>query len=166
MGNIDFGNEPMFSWYCVMLVVSGFMLVGASFVPKLTVALKAVSLLGGLACLGYAYYLIYAFHGGTYYISFKLFLLPIFLIGAAIRALLERRDAKKAPLLRAAQEQKWAAESAWHAQRQPQPGQPAQPAPSQSLQAQAAQTQAEWAQSPWAVPSAERPAPTPPTPAP
>lgn len=119
MGNIDFSNDSMFSWYCVMLAVTGlFTLVLASVTPRLSVWLRALVAVLGIASLSYAYYLVYVFHGGTYVVSFKIFFLPVFLVGGVLRALAMRRDAKLAPKRRSAQEDQWAAERTWYAQRQ------------------------------------------------
>lgn len=97
MGNIDFSNDSMFSWYCVMLAVTGlFTLVLASVTPRLSVWLRALVAVLGIASLSYAYYLVYVFHGGTYVVSFKIFFLPVFLVGGVLRALAMRRDAKLA----------------------------------------------------------------------
>lgn len=119
MGNIDFSNDSMFSWYCVMLAATGLITLGlASVTPRLSVWPRALVAVLGIASLGYAYYLVYVFHGGTYVISFKIFFLPVFLVGGVLRALAMRRDVKLAPKRRAAQEEQWAAERAWYAQRQ------------------------------------------------
>jgi len=117
LGNIDFSGNSMFSWYCVMLAVSGLIALSASFTPRLAIRLRSLSAVAGVGVFGYAYYLVYVFHGGMYVVDFKIFFLPVFLAGGVIRALAMRRDAKLAPKRRAAREEQWDAEQAWHAQR-------------------------------------------------
>jgi hypothetical protein len=116
--NIDFGKDSLFSWYCVMLTITGLFALAASFMPRQKVRHRIVAVVAGLGVLGYAYHLVYMFHGGTYYVDFKVFLLPVLLLGAVIRGLATRRDAKLAPKRRAAREEQWAADTAWYAQRQ------------------------------------------------
>jgi hypothetical protein len=118
VGNIDFGNNSVFSWYCVMLAVAGLVALAASFAPRLPVQPRILIAVVGIAALGYAYYLVYVFHGGTYVLNFYILALPLFLIGGVVRRSVMKRDVKLAPKRRAALEEEWDAERAWYAQRE------------------------------------------------
>ncbi|MET8623239.1 hypothetical protein ABZW30_05675 [Kitasatospora sp. NPDC004669] len=99
MNNLDFSAEPLFSWYVVVLAFSGIsMLVfGALPIAGLKVGLRIVSILVGLGFLGYAYYLAFVFEGGTYTVYYKLFLVPIAVIAALVKEIVDRGKARKRP---------------------------------------------------------------------
>ncbi|MEU3574747.1 hypothetical protein AB0E96_41055, partial [Kitasatospora sp. NPDC036755] len=103
MNNLDFSVEPLFSWYVVLLALSGVIMValGAA-AGGLKVGLRILNVVLGLGFLGYAYYLAFVFEGGTYYIFFKVFILPVGMIVASVKALVERGNAKKQPAQAAA----------------------------------------------------------------
>lgn len=96
MGNLDFSNEPGFSWYCVLLLISGIAMLGMVGVPVATKGARIVNLVFGIGFTAYAIYLIFLFHGGHYVVFFKAFLLPVFLIVGTIRSGAMRRTAKNA----------------------------------------------------------------------
>lgn len=86
--NIDFSAAPGFSAYVVLLMFSGIaMIVMASpAVKRLSMGLRALNTLFGVAFLGYGFYLAFLFHGGGYLIFFKAFILPVLLIVRTIRS--------------------------------------------------------------------------------
>ncbi|WP_416873577.1 hypothetical protein [Kitasatospora sp. SC0581] len=103
MNNLDFSAEPLFSWYVVLLALSGAIMVALGVAAGgLKVGLRILNLVLGLAFLGYAYYLAFVFEGGTYTIFFKAFILPVGMIVASVKALVERSNAKKQPAQAAA----------------------------------------------------------------
>ncbi|MBR7831829.1 hypothetical protein KDL01_01070 [Actinospica durhamensis] len=85
MGNLDFNNHAGFSWYCILLAVSGVLLLGLSVLPGLNVAGRVLNLLFGLGFLGYGCYLIFLFHGGQYLVFFQAFIVPVLLLINSIR---------------------------------------------------------------------------------
>jgi hypothetical protein len=96
LNNLDFSAEPLFSWYVVALAFSGIsvLVFGALPIAGLKVVLRIVSILVGLGLLGYAYYLAFVFEGGTYTLYYKVFIVPIAVIVASVKAIVERSNAK------------------------------------------------------------------------
>ncbi|MDH6704454.1 hypothetical protein P3T27_001157 [Kitasatospora sp. MAA19] len=97
MNNLDFSAEPLFSWYVVMLAISGviMLVLGAlNLGGGLKIGWRIVNVLAGLGFLGYAYYLAFVFEGGRYEIFLKAFILPVALIVHSVKAIVERSNAK------------------------------------------------------------------------
>lgn len=72
MGNLDFTNNAGFSAYCVALLVAGVVMIAVSALSSVWRAKASAVVIGvliGVASLGYGLYLIFAFKGGTYFIS-------------------------------------------------------------------------------------------------
>ncbi|MFF2349363.1 hypothetical protein ACFVVL_06250 [Kitasatospora sp. NPDC058115] len=97
--NLDFDAEPLFSWYVVLLAVSGIALlvIGAVNLGGLKIGWRILNVLAGLGFTGYAYYLAFVFEGGTYTLFFKAFILPVALIANAVKALVSRSETPAAP---------------------------------------------------------------------
>ncbi len=123
--NLDFDVDPLFSWYVVLLAISGIALlvIGAVNVGGLKLGWRAFNVLVGLGFAGYAYYLAFVFEGGTYAIFFKAFILPVLLIINAVKAAVTRSQAPAAPAAPPFQP---------NAQYPPQGGQYPQPSPYQA----------------------------------
>jgi hypothetical protein len=117
MGNIDFTNEAGFSWYCVLLIGSGVAMLAISPLRRQTNVGKIANLIFGAGFCCYGFYLVFIFHGGTYIVFFKAFILPVVLIVNTVKSIATRRDATKAPQRRDRQEAAWAEEQAWYEQR-------------------------------------------------
>ncbi|MFB8241334.1 hypothetical protein ACFC58_32850 [Kitasatospora purpeofusca] len=102
--NLDFDVDPLFSWYVVLLAVSGIALlvIGAVNLGGLKFGWRALNVLVGLGFTGYAYYLAFVFDGSTYTIFFKAFILPVLLIINAVKALVTRSQTPAAPAAPAA----------------------------------------------------------------
>ncbi|SDT74954.1 hypothetical protein SAMN05216371_4836 [Streptomyces sp. TLI_053] len=102
--NLDFDVDPLFSWYVVLLAVSGIALlvIGAVNLGGLRLGWRALNVLAGLGFTGYAYYLAFVFEGTSYVIFFKAFILPVLLIANAVKALVTRSQAPAAPPVPAA----------------------------------------------------------------
>jgi len=96
--NLDFSADPTFSWYVVLLFISGIamIIIGAVNTGKLSVGWRIFNTLAGLGFLGYAVYLGFIFQGGHYILFFKAFILPVLLIINFIRSLAGRRKANTA----------------------------------------------------------------------
>ncbi len=128
--NIDFSNHLGFSLYVILLAVSGFLMVGigATSLSRLGIGWRIFNVIAGLAFFGYAFYLAFLFHGGTYIIFFKAFILPAFMVINAMRSAATRRKAT------AAQHNAWAAsqQQGWPAAPYGSAGPTPQPAPYQA----------------------------------
>lgn len=96
MGNLDFSNQPGFSWYCVLLLVSGIAMLCMVGLPAASKGARVANLLFGVGFTAYAVYLIFVFQGGHYLVFFKAFVLPVFLIVGAVRSAVAGRAVKNA----------------------------------------------------------------------
>ncbi|MFF1796719.1 hypothetical protein ACFVXQ_21305 [Kitasatospora sp. NPDC058263] len=98
--NLDFTVDPLFSWYVVLLAISGIAMVvlGAVNVGGgLSGGWRVINVIAGIAFAGYAYYLAFVFEGGEYRMFFQAFILPVLLIANAVKALVARSNAPAAP---------------------------------------------------------------------
>jgi hypothetical protein len=91
--NLDFSAEPAFSWYVMLLMISGIALVCVACLSRLeqSAGLRIFSGLAGLGFLGYGIYLGFIFDGGTYVVFYKALIVPVVLIVGAVRSALARR---------------------------------------------------------------------------
>ncbi|MFE6869058.1 hypothetical protein ACFVFS_21195 [Kitasatospora sp. NPDC057692] len=139
--NLDFDVDPLFSWYVVLLALSGIALlvIGAINLGGLKIGWRILNVLAGLGFTGYAYYLAFVFDGGTYTLFFKAFILPVALIVNAVKALVTRSATPAAPPVPAASPYQPNAEyppNAQYPQGAPQPqASPYQPQAAQAPQA-------------------------------
>jgi hypothetical protein len=85
--NLDFGLEPGFSWYVVLLCLSGIVMVAMAAVKagEQSTGSRALSAVAGLGFLGYGIYLGFIFDGGSYWMFFQAFILPILLVVNFVR---------------------------------------------------------------------------------
>jgi hypothetical protein len=149
--NLDFSEQPIFSWYVVLLFISGvaMLVLGAINSGGLSRGWRVANLLFGLGFVGYAFYLAFLFQGGHYIIFFKAFILPVVVIFNFFRGLGTRRGAQPAQIQQAAAAQ-WAQQAA--AQQVPGAAPYAPPAPANPY-GQAVQANP-YAQPPQPVPQA------------
>jgi hypothetical protein len=96
LGNLDFSNEPGFSWYCVLLLASGIAMLCMVGVPAASKGARVANLVFGAGFTTYAVYLIFMFHGGHYFVFLKALILPFVLIAVAIKSAVANRAAKNA----------------------------------------------------------------------
>lgn len=96
MGNLDFSGHPLFSWYVILLILSGIAMLGLSrfSARPLNVILNLVF---GLGFIGYGIYLGWLWSGGTYIIFFKAFLLPVLLLVSTARTGFAKRAGRTSP---------------------------------------------------------------------
>ncbi|MCX5211668.1 hypothetical protein OG689_20635 [Kitasatospora sp. NBC_00240] len=126
--NLDFSAEPLFSWYVVLLCISGVAMVaiGAVNFGALSIGWRIFNAVAGVGFLGYGIYLGFIFEGGEYLLFFKAFILPGVLIFNFVRSLATRGNAPAPQVFQPAQAYPADAPA------QPfQPAAPAQPAPVQ-----------------------------------
>ncbi|WP_203590872.1 hypothetical protein [Streptomyces sp. SID13031] len=90
--NLDFGLDPMFSWYVVLLCLSGIVMVvlGAINKAEQSAGSRALSVIAGLGFLGYGVYLGFIFDGGSYMMFFQAFILPVLLVVNFIRSVVTK----------------------------------------------------------------------------
>ena len=88
--NIDFGADPGFSAYVLLLMLSGIVMVvlATPVVRDSPVWLRIVNAVAGLGFFGYGVYLAFFFQGGSYLIFFKAFILPVVLAFKTVRDIL------------------------------------------------------------------------------
>ncbi|MFJ9770244.1 hypothetical protein ACIRVF_03260 [Kitasatospora sp. NPDC101157] len=99
MNNLDFSADPVFSWYVVLLAFSGLTMVVLGVLPLrgLKAGLRIINILVGIAFAGYAYYLAFEFEGTTYRIFYQALILPVAMIVATVKAVVERSNEKNRP---------------------------------------------------------------------
>ncbi|MFE5287514.1 hypothetical protein ACFRAQ_21320 [Nocardia sp. NPDC056611] len=85
--NLDFGVHPLFSWYVVLLLVSGTVLWILVIPPRLDWWWRLANAACGSLCAGYGVYLAFFYHSGTYLVILQLFLLPAMLVVISVSAL-------------------------------------------------------------------------------
>ncbi|MFI5729058.1 hypothetical protein ACIA49_02990 [Kribbella sp. NPDC051587] len=92
--NIDFGLDPTFSWYVVLLCLSGAIMVGMALanVGGQSNGARTFSGVVGAAFLGYGVYLAFIFQGGSYMMFFQAFILPVLLVVNFVRGAMARRS--------------------------------------------------------------------------
>ncbi|MFE2351421.1 hypothetical protein [Kitasatospora cineracea] len=96
--NIDFSLDPGFSWYVVLLMISGLITICTALVPAsgLSAGMRVFSAIAGAAFFGYGVYLAFFFEGGHYLLIFKAFIVPVVLIINFVRSMVNR--AKRTPV--------------------------------------------------------------------
>jgi hypothetical protein len=116
--NLDFGLEPAFSWYVLLLCLSGAVMVALAAIKPggQSAGSRALSAVAGIGFLGYGIYLGFIFGGGSYIMFFQAFILPALLVVNFVRSLFTNHPAEAQP--------------------QPYPGVPTQPYPGVPTQAQ------------------------------
>jgi hypothetical protein len=96
--NLNFSTHSLFSWYVVLLLLSGVvMLVMTAVRVDQKPARRILSLLFGVGFLGYGIYLGFIFNGGSYFVFFQVFILPIVLVASSLRSAAARRRASAIP---------------------------------------------------------------------
>jgi hypothetical protein len=90
--NLDFGLDPVFSWYVLLLCLSGIVMVvlGAINKGEQSAGSRALGVLAGVAFLGYGIYLGFIFDGGSYMMFFQAFILPVLLVVNFVRAVVAK----------------------------------------------------------------------------
>ena len=88
--NLDFDLEPLFSWYVLLLLLSGVAMFVMAFLntARQSIGWRIFGAVAGLGFVGYGVYLGFLFEGGSYLIFFKAFFVPIVVIGKFVRSLM------------------------------------------------------------------------------
>jgi hypothetical protein len=87
--NFDFSAQPLFSWYVVLLLISGVVMVGIGAVNLggLSTGWRIFNAIAGVGFIGYGIYLGFFFEGVSYIIFFKAFIVPVVAIVNFVRSL-------------------------------------------------------------------------------
>jgi hypothetical protein len=93
--NLDFSADPTFSWYVMLLLISGLVMAVLACVNSAgnSNGSRILSGLFGVGFIGYGIYLGFIFNGGTYIIFFKVFIVPVLLVVNFVRTRLAQRRA-------------------------------------------------------------------------
>ncbi|MFC1413022.1 hypothetical protein ACEZCY_08910 [Streptacidiphilus sp. N1-12] len=94
--NIDFSNDALFSWYVVLLLLSGLLLIGIGIAPMGSTGMRVFNALVGTGFLCYGIYLGFIFEGTSYIIFFKAFIAPVALLVNTVKSYTGRRNAAAA----------------------------------------------------------------------
>jgi hypothetical protein len=81
--NIDFSQDAKFSTYVVLLMISGIAMLVVSAAAKDRT--RWFDILFGAGFLGYGCYLAFIFDGGSYWMFFYAFILPVMMIYRTIK---------------------------------------------------------------------------------
>lgn len=85
MGNLDFAHHAGFSWYCLFLMASGIVLLLIAVLKNQTTQRRIVRAIFGIGFFAYGFYLTFIFGGGSYFVFFYAFVVPILLIVETFR---------------------------------------------------------------------------------
>lgn len=82
----------MFSWYVVLLCLSGVVMVALGAINKgeRSVGSRVLGVIAGLGFLGYGIYLGFIFDGGSYMMFFQAFILPVLLVVNFVRSVVAK----------------------------------------------------------------------------
>ncbi|MGZ4437318.1 MAG: hypothetical protein ACXVW6_06740 [Nocardioidaceae bacterium] len=95
--NIDFNQDPLFSTYVVLLILSGVAMMLMAGLLRTGTGLRLLNGLFGLGFFGYGIYLGFIFAGGSYLIFFKAFILPVVLVFRTAQSVAARRAESERP---------------------------------------------------------------------
>ncbi|WP_405165903.1 hypothetical protein OG203_12940 [Nocardia sp. NBC_01499] len=85
--NLDFSADPQFSWYVVLLLVSGVAMIALSFAKSQGNVGQLLNAIFGTLFVGYGIYLAFIFDGGSYWMFFQAFILPVLLVFQWVKSL-------------------------------------------------------------------------------
>ncbi len=97
MGNIDFTNAPGFSTYVLLLIGSGILMLVLAATVEGSKGIRFANLAFGAGFVVYGGYLAFVFSGGTYFIFFKAFILPVVMLVKTIQAAAQKKSAPTLP---------------------------------------------------------------------
>ena len=100
--NIDFSYDAEFSTYVVLLMFSGVAMMVLASIGRTSSGLRLANGLFGIGFLGYGLYLAFIFQGGSYYMFFQAFILPVVLIFKTIQSIVSNRSKDEEQLAPAA----------------------------------------------------------------
>lgn len=96
MGNLNFAHNAGFSWYCILLMLSGIAMLVIAVLRNQAVQRRVIRAIFGIGYFCYGFYLTFVFAGGHYFLFFQAFLVPVLLIVDTIRGQASRRRLRQA----------------------------------------------------------------------
>lgn len=91
MGNLSFAHNAGFSWYCILLMLSGIAMLVTAVLRNQAVQRRVIRAIFGIGFFCYGFYLTFVFAGGHYVLFFQAFVVPVLLILDTIRSQASRR---------------------------------------------------------------------------
>ena len=91
MGNLSFAHNAGFSWYCILLILSGIAMLVTAVLRNQAVQRRVIRAIFGIGFFCYGFYLTFVFAGGHYVLFFQAFIVPVLLILDTIRSQASRR---------------------------------------------------------------------------
>jgi hypothetical protein len=95
MGNLNFAHNSGFSWYCVLLMISGIAMLVTAVLRNQVMQRRVLRAIFGVAYFGYGFYLTFVFSGGHYFLFFQAFIVPVLLILDVFRRNARRRNVRR-----------------------------------------------------------------------
>lgn len=92
MGNLDFAHHAGFSWYCLLLMFSGIVMLVIAVLRNQATQRRVIRAIFGVGFFAYGFYLAFLWGGGTYLVFFQAFIVPVLLIIDTIRSRGVRRQ--------------------------------------------------------------------------
>lgn len=86
MGNLNFAHNAAFSWYCLLLMFSGITMLVLAVLRNQATRRRVVRAVFGVGFFLYGFYLTFIFGGGSYFVFFQAFIVPVALIIDTIRS--------------------------------------------------------------------------------
>jgi hypothetical protein len=91
MGNLSFAHNAGFSWYCILLMLSGIAMLVTAVLRNQAMQRRVIRAIFGIGFFCYGFYLTFIFSGGHYVLFFQAFIVPVLLILDTIRGRASRR---------------------------------------------------------------------------
>jgi hypothetical protein len=91
MGHLNFAHNAGFSWYCILLMLSGIVMLVTAVLRNQALQRRVIRAIFGIGFFCYGFYLTFIFAGGHYVLFFQAFIVPVLLILDTIRGRASRR---------------------------------------------------------------------------
>lgn len=95
MGNLNFAHNAGFSWYCILLMVSGIAMLVMAVVKNQVPRRRIIRAIFGIGFFLYGFYLTFVFSGGHYVVFFQAFIVPVLLLIDTVRSQTARRRVRQ-----------------------------------------------------------------------
>ncbi len=95
MGNLNFAHNGGFSWYCILLMVSGIAMLVTAVMRNQARQRRIIRAIFGVGFFCYGFYLTFVFSGGHYVIFFQAFIVPLLLLIDTFRGQVARRRVRQ-----------------------------------------------------------------------